>query len=193
MLGNPRLGANPAPAARSRSPPAAKSCSPTRRAPRRTSPGRDCADLLRRAGSPPRQDRLGRHVQVRTAGDLQVRKLDPLQRGAVLELHQIRNRRRRRQHRHHPHHDDHNHTDDHNDDHPHDAERTSHGSPLEGGSRALKLAGSQHGSTVHGSIKVSQAGSGGRLEVSLFATSASLAKAGALPRRCASGDCCARR
>jgi hypothetical protein len=53
----------------------------------------------------------------------------------------------------------------------------SHGSPLEGGSRALKLAGSQHGSTVHGSIKVSQAGSGGRLEVGLFAASASLAKA----------------
>ena len=53
-----------------------------------------------------------------------------------------------------------------------------HGTPLEGGSTALKLAGSQHGSTVHGSIKVSQAGSGGRLEVGLFATSASLAKAG---------------
>jgi hypothetical protein len=52
----------------------------------------------------------------------------------------------------------------------------SHGSPLEGGSRALKLAGSQHGSTVHGSVKVSQAGSGGRLEVGLFAASASLAK-----------------
>jgi hypothetical protein len=54
----------------------------------------------------------------------------------------------------------------------------SSGSPLEGGSRALKLAGSQHGSTVHGSIEVSQAGSGGRLEVGLFATAASLAKAG---------------
>jgi hypothetical protein len=54
----------------------------------------------------------------------------------------------------------------------------SHSSPLEGGSRALKLAGSQRGSTVHGSIKVSQAGSGGRLEVGLFAASASLAKAG---------------
>jgi hypothetical protein len=54
----------------------------------------------------------------------------------------------------------------------------SSGSPLEGGSKALKLAGSQHGSTVHGSIKVSQAGSGGRLEVGLFATGASLAKAG---------------
>ena len=54
----------------------------------------------------------------------------------------------------------------------------SSGSLLEGGSRALKLAGSQHGSTVHGSIKVSQAGSGGRLEVGLFAAGASLAKAG---------------
>jgi hypothetical protein len=54
----------------------------------------------------------------------------------------------------------------------------SSGSPLEGGSRALKLAGSQRGSTVHGSIKVSQAGSGGRLEVGLFAAGASLAKAG---------------
>jgi hypothetical protein len=53
-----------------------------------------------------------------------------------------------------------------------------HGSPLEGGSKALKLAGNQHGSTVHGSIKVSQAGSDGRLEVGLFATDASLAKAG---------------
>jgi hypothetical protein len=54
----------------------------------------------------------------------------------------------------------------------------SPGSPLEAGSRALKLAGRQHGSTVHGSIKVSQAGSGGRLAVGLFVTSASLAKAG---------------
>ncbi len=54
----------------------------------------------------------------------------------------------------------------------------SHSSPLEGGSRALKLAGSQRGSTVHGSIEVSQAGSGGRLEVGLFAAGASLAKAG---------------
>ncbi len=54
----------------------------------------------------------------------------------------------------------------------------SHGSPLEGGSSALKLGASQRGSTVHGSIKVSQAGSGGRLEVGLFAAGASLAKAG---------------
>jgi hypothetical protein len=52
-----------------------------------------------------------------------------------------------------------------------------HGSPLEGGSRALKLAARQHGSTVHGSIKVSGAGTGGRLEVGLFAAGASLAKA----------------
>ncbi len=54
----------------------------------------------------------------------------------------------------------------------------SHSSPLEGGSRGLKLAGSQRGSTVHGQVKVSQAGSGGRLEVGLFAAGASLAKAG---------------
>jgi hypothetical protein len=54
----------------------------------------------------------------------------------------------------------------------------SHGSPLEGGSKALKLAASQHGSTVRGSIKVSQAGTGGRLEVGLFAAGASLAKTG---------------
>jgi hypothetical protein len=52
-----------------------------------------------------------------------------------------------------------------------------HGTPLEGGSKALKLAGSQRGLTVHGSIKVSQAGAGGRLEVALFAAGASLAKA----------------
>jgi hypothetical protein len=55
---------------------------------------------------------------------------------------------------------------------------TGSSSPLEGGSKALKLPGSQHGSAVHGSIKVSQAGAGGRLEVSLFATGAPLAKAG---------------
>ncbi|MGA8355444.1 MAG: hypothetical protein WB698_14875 [Solirubrobacteraceae bacterium] len=58
----------------------------------------------------------------------------------------------------------------------------SHGSPLEGGleggSQALKLASSQHGSTVHGQVKVSQADAGGRLEIGLFATSASVAKAG---------------
>jgi hypothetical protein len=53
----------------------------------------------------------------------------------------------------------------------------NYGSPLEGGSRALELAGSQRGSTMHGSIKVSRAGSGGRLEVGLFAAGAALAKA----------------
>ncbi|HXC45627.1 MAG TPA: hypothetical protein VNU24_03410 [Solirubrobacteraceae bacterium] len=51
-----------------------------------------------------------------------------------------------------------------------------HGSPLHGESKALKLAGNQHGSTVHGSIDVSQAGSGGGLEVGLFAARASLAR-----------------
>jgi hypothetical protein len=53
----------------------------------------------------------------------------------------------------------------------------NHSSPLQGGSQALKLARKQHGSTVHGQVHVSQAGSGGRLEVGLFAASASLAKA----------------
>jgi hypothetical protein len=52
------------------------------------------------------------------------------------------------------------------------------GSPLEGGSKALKLAAVQHGSSVRGSVKISQAGSGGRLEVGLFAAGATLAKAG---------------
>jgi hypothetical protein len=52
------------------------------------------------------------------------------------------------------------------------------GAPLEGGLRALKLAGRQRGSIVHGSIKVSRAGSGGRLEVGLFAAAASLVGAG---------------
>jgi hypothetical protein len=42
------------------------------------------------------------------------------------------------------------------------------GSPLEGGSKALELAASQHGSTVHGHLDVSQAGSGGRLEIDLL-------------------------
>lgn len=54
----------------------------------------------------------------------------------------------------------------------------SHGAPLQGVSGALKLAGSQRGSTVYGSIGVSQSGSGGRLEVSLFASGASLGGAG---------------
>lgn len=51
------------------------------------------------------------------------------------------------------------------------------GSPLSGGAHALKLAASQHGSSVHGSIDVSPAGAGGRLEVALFAPGASLAAA----------------
>ena len=55
---------------------------------------------------------------------------------------------------------------------------TGPGSPLEGGARALQLAGSQHGSTVHGSIKLSQADSGGQLEVGLFAMGASLSRTG---------------
>ena len=50
-------------------------------------------------------------------------------------------------------------------------------SPLEGG-KALKLAASQHGSTVHGAIKVSHTFSGGRLEVGLFAAGASLSNGG---------------
>jgi len=52
----------------------------------------------------------------------------------------------------------------------------SSGSPVQGGSRALRLPGSQHGSRLRGSIEVSQAGAGGRLEVGLFAASASLAR-----------------
>ena len=51
------------------------------------------------------------------------------------------------------------------------------GSLFAGGSRALKLLVGQHGSSVHGSIDVSQAGAGGELEVALLATGASLAKA----------------
>jgi plastocyanin len=50
------------------------------------------------------------------------------------------------------------------------------GSPLAGQSGALRLVGSRHGTTVHGSIDVSQAGSGARLEVGLFAAGPSLAK-----------------
>lgn len=51
------------------------------------------------------------------------------------------------------------------------------GSPFAGGAKALKLAASQHGRSVHGSIAVSSAGASGELEVSLLATGASLAKA----------------
>jgi hypothetical protein len=58
----------------------------------------------------------------------------------------------------------------------------SQGSPLEGGSKALKLAAVQHGSSVRGSVKISQAGVGGRLEVDLLASGASPAKAGHSPQ-----------
>ncbi len=43
-----------------------------------------------------------------------------------------------------------------------------------GGAHALRLASSQHGPAVHGSIDVSAAGAGGKLEVALFAPGASL-------------------
>lgn len=53
------------------------------------------------------------------------------------------------------------------------------GSPLAGSaSEAVKLARTQHGSSVRGSVKISQVGAGGRLEVDLLASDASLAKAG---------------
>jgi hypothetical protein len=56
---------------------------------------------------------------------------------------------------------------------------TPPGSLLVGGeSAAIKLAGAKHGQAVHGSVDVSQAGAGGRLEVELLATRASLAGAG---------------
>jgi hypothetical protein len=45
-------------------------------------------------------------------------------------------------------------------------------------SSACKLPSAQNGQTVHGSLDVSQAGAGGRLEVQLLATRASLASAG---------------
>ncbi len=48
------------------------------------------------------------------------------------------------------------------------------GSPLAGGP---SLRASQRGSSVHGSIAISQAGAGDRLEIDVFAKSASLAKA----------------
>jgi hypothetical protein len=54
----------------------------------------------------------------------------------------------------------------------------SYGSPAEGSSSALKLARSQHGASVHGSIAVPQADAAGRLEIGLYAVGASLAKAG---------------
>jgi plastocyanin len=55
----------------------------------------------------------------------------------------------------------------------------SSGSPLAGSaSQAVKLAASQHGKSVSGSLKVSHAGAGARLEVDLLAKSGSLATAG---------------
>jgi len=51
-------------------------------------------------------------------------------------------------------------------------------SPLVGSaSEAVKLARTQHGSSVRGSVEISQAGVGGRLEVDLLASGASLARA----------------
>jgi hypothetical protein len=56
-------------------------------------------------------------------------------------------------------------------------------SPLVGSaSEAIELARTQHGSSVHGSVKISQAGVGGQLEVDLLASGASLAKAGHSPQ-----------
>ena len=56
-------------------------------------------------------------------------------------------------------------------------------SPLVGSpSEAVKLPRTQHSSSVRGSVDISQAGSGGRLEVGLFAAGASLAKAGHSPQ-----------
>jgi plastocyanin len=49
------------------------------------------------------------------------------------------------------------------------------GSPLTGGP---SLRANQHGSSIHGSLDVSQSGGGGRLEVDLLAKSASLARGG---------------
>ncbi len=52
----------------------------------------------------------------------------------------------------------------------------SAGSPLAGSAAAaIKLGGNQRGKAVRGSVKVSQAGAGGRLEVDLLARRASLA------------------
>jgi plastocyanin len=52
----------------------------------------------------------------------------------------------------------------------------SAGSPLAGSAAAaIKLGGNQRGKAVHGFVKVSQAGAGGRLEVDLLAGSATLA------------------
>jgi plastocyanin len=56
--------------------------------------------------------------------------------------------------------------------------QTTAGSPLAGSaSQALRLPAGQRGRSVHGSLRVSQAGAGGRLEVDLLARRASLAGA----------------
>jgi hypothetical protein len=53
------------------------------------------------------------------------------------------------------------------------------GSPLAAAaSEAVKIASSQRGKTVHGSVAISAAGAGGRLEVELLAGAAVLATAG---------------
>jgi plastocyanin len=53
------------------------------------------------------------------------------------------------------------------------------GSPLAGSAaQAVKLASNQHGKSVRGSVAISPAGTGGRLEVDLLARTASLASAG---------------
>lgn len=49
-------------------------------------------------------------------------------------------------------------------------------------SAAVTLGATQHGASVHGSVDVSQAGAGGRLEVELLASRASLASAGHSPQ-----------
>jgi plastocyanin len=55
---------------------------------------------------------------------------------------------------------------------------TASDSPLAGSvAQAIKLAPGQHGKSVHGSVAVSQAGAGGRLEVELFTSAASLTRA----------------
>jgi plastocyanin len=60
---------------------------------------------------------------------------------------------------------------------------TPPGSLLAGSeSAALELAAAQHGQAVRGSVDVSQAGAGGRLEVELLAARASLASTGRPPR-----------
>jgi hypothetical protein len=47
-----------------------------------------------------------------------------------------------------------------------------------GGAGAIKLSAAQHGSSVHGTVDVSSAAAGGRLEVELLASGASLASVG---------------